>query len=216
MGPDEHPDEHRDGTAPARFELGNRRKVLLSLGALGAAAAVAVTGTFAAFTASVSRGHQVTTGTPTLVLGAAGAATNRLGIDIAGLSPGQSYYRSFDLQNTGTSTFSTLAVDTQVTSSSLLDTDATNGLQAMIESCSAPWVESGVSPAYTYTCPSGATRSTVLSSRPVKINAIAVPGLNALTAMGLDHLLLTESLPLSADNRFQNQMTALTYEFNAS
>jgi len=57
----------------------------------------------------------------------------------------------------------------QVTASpsSLLDTDATNGLQLTIQSCPTAWTEAGTSPAYTYTCTGTAT--TVLPSRPVSI-----------------------------------------------
>lgn len=110
-----------EAQAPVRdhFQLGTRRKVLLSVAALGAAGAVAVTGTYASFTASVSRGHQVTTGVPQLVLGAVGTSGNRLGVDALNIGPGDSLYRAFDLTNTGTTTFTSLVVSTDVTTSSL-------------------------------------------------------------------------------------------------
>jgi len=194
--------------------LGNKRKVLLSIAALGASTAVMVTGTYAAFTASASRGHQVNTGVPVLTLGAVGSNTNRLGIDAIDLAPGQSIYRSFDLLNTGTTTFDTLTASTEISVSSILDTDAVRGLQATLESCSVAWVESGTSPNYTYSC--SGTRTTVFGSRPVTMTNVPLTGLNAANGGGTDHLMLTETLPSTADNSFINKMTALTYTFIAS
>lgn len=196
------------------IRLGTRRKLLLSTAAAGAAVAVMVTGTYASFSASASRGHQVTTGVPQLVLGATGAATNRLGVDALNLAPGESVYRSFDVTNGGTSSFATMTLSTEATTSSVLDTDAVNGLQARVERCSAPWTESGTSPALTYTC--SGTRSTVVALRPVRMTSVPLTGMASATPDGTDHLLLTEMLPASADNTFVNQMSALTFTVNAS
>lgn len=193
--------------------LGTRRKVLLSAAAIGVSATLAVTGTLASFSASVSRGHTLTTGVPTLVLGATGAATNRLGIDATGLSPGAVVYRAFDITNNGTVPFTSYSVSTTATTSSLLNTDTVNGLQARLERCSAPWVESGPSPDFTYTC--SGTRSEVLAYRPVVMASVPLAGMASASPNGTDHLLLTETLPSTADNSFQNQMTAVTFTFNA-
>ena len=199
--------------SPTRPHLGTRRKVVLSVATLAVSAAVTVTGTYAAFTASASRGHQVTTGVPLLTLGTTGTAANRLGVDATNLGPGDSVYRAFDVTNAGTITFTALTVSTEITTSSLLDTDPVNGLKGQLESCSNPWTESGTSPAFTYTCTG--TRAPVLATRPVAMAGQPLPGLKSLRPGGTDHLLLTETLPLSADNRFINQLTALTYTFNA-
>ena len=193
--------------------LGTRRKVLLSAAAIGVSATLAVTGTLASFSASVSRGHTLTTGVPTLVLGATGAATNRLGIDATGLAPGNVVYRAFDITNSGTVPFTSYTLSSTATTSSLLDTDLTRGLQARVERCSLPWAESGTSPSFTYTCPG--TRTDMVASRPVIMVSVPLAGMSSAAPDGTDHLLLSETLPTGADNSFQNQMTAVTFTFNA-
>lgn len=201
--------------APAgRVRLGTNRKVLLSVAALGASTAVMVTGTYAAFTASASRGHQVTTGVPVLTLGATGTLANRLGVDAIGLGPGDLVYRAFDLSNTGSTTFTAMAMSTEVTTSSILDTDTVNGLQSQLESCSSVWTESGTTPNFTYSC--SGTRTTVIPFRPVGMTNVPMNALLSRTGGGTDHLLVTEKLPSTADNTFINKMTALTYAFTAS
>lgn len=194
--------------------LSTPRKVGLTALAMVAATAVATHGSDAAFTASVSRGHEIVTGTPALVLGATGAASNRLGIDVTGLIPGASAYRSFDITNTGTQTFSSYTLSTTVTTSSLLNTDATNGIQTLLERCSAAWVESGAAPSFTYTC--SGTRTTVIPSSPLMRTNTPVSSMVSAAPGGTDHLLLTETLPSTADNTFQNLTSAVTYTFNAS
>jgi spore coat-associated protein N len=207
-------DALRHRGAAGRGLLGNKRKALLSVAALGASTAVMVTGTYAAFTASASRGHQVTTGVPVLTLGTVGTVANRLGVDAIGLAPGSAVYRTFDLSNTGTTNFTTLTATTEVTTSSILDTDTVNGLQAQLESCSVAWTESGTTPNYTYSC--SGTRKTVFALRPVTMSNVPLTGLASLNGSGTDHLMVTEQLPVTADNSFINKMTALTYTFVAS
>ncbi|SDQ18944.1 hypothetical protein [Quadrisphaera sp. DSM 44207] len=201
--------------------VGTGRKVALSTAALGAAGVLAVTGTHASFTASVSRGHTVSTSVSELVLGATGAATNRLGLDALDVQPGAVVRRAFDITNAGRSTFSAYTVRTTVISSSLLDTDAVNGLQARLERCSGPWVESGTSPDLSYTCSDGAggagAVTEVLSERPISISPpAALAGMASTAPGGTDHVLLTLRLPSTAGNAFENQMTSITYTFDAS
>lgn len=200
--------------AAAGVQLGTRRKLLLSVAAVGASVAVMAVGTYASFTASASRGHQVTTGVPQLVLGDTGAASNRLGIDALNIAPGETWYRSFDVTNGGSAHFSTVTLSTDVTTSSILDSDPVNGLQARIERCSVPWVEAGAQPDFTYTC--AGTRTVVVPFRPVVMTTVPLPGMHVLNPGGTDHLLLTEMLPTTADSTFVNRMTALTFIINAS
>ncbi len=187
-----------DGTGGDRAEAQDRepstaRKLLLSPAALGASVAVAASGTYAAFSASVDGGHSVSTGVPQLVLGSAGAATNRLGVNATGLAPGESVYRAFDVSNSGTTRFTAFTLSSVAATSSLLDTDPAHGLTVRLQRCSVPWSESGSAPNYTYSC-SGlltevfAPRPVVMAGQPLSAMASAVPG-------GTDHLLLTESLP---------------------
>ncbi|HEX5266759.1 MAG TPA: hypothetical protein VFW24_08290, partial [Acidimicrobiales bacterium] len=98
--------------------------------------------------------------------------------------------------------------------SSSLDTDTTNGLQTTVQSCSVAWTEGGVAPAYTYSC--SGTTTTVMSSTSVaalESSASSVTPLNALTAAGSDHLLVTLTLPTTAPNSFQSLSSTLTYTF---
>ena len=202
-------------TGPAAHGRGERRRRLL-LTALVGAAAVALTtqSSEATFTATAALGHSITTGSPGLVLGATGAATNRLGVDVTALMPGQSAQRSFDLRNDGTQPFGSYTFSTRVTTSSLLDTNATDGLQIRLERCSAPWTESGASPAFTYTC--SGTRTQVVAPRPIAVSGLALTGMLSAAPGGVDHLLLTETLPSTAGNAFQNLSSAVTFTFDAA
>ncbi|MDX6591644.1 MAG: spore coat-associated protein [Gaiellales bacterium] len=183
-------------------------KLLLSLAALGVAGAMAGLGTFASFTSSTSAGHTVASGTVTLNLG----ATNRLTVGASGIAPGDTIQRAFDLTNAGTLDMATISLTSTATSSSLLDTDGTNGLQMVIDRCSNPWTESG--PPYTYTC--SGTTTTIVASRAVIGSNLTMAGLSALTAGGTDRLRLTLTFPAAAGNTFQNQSSTLQYTFTGT
>jgi spore coat-associated protein N len=101
---------------------------------------------------------------------------------------------------------------TQATTSSLLDTDTTNGLQMVIDKCSQAWTESG--PPYTYTC--GGSTSTVLSSRAVIQTGVTLNNLSPLTAGTTDHLRVTLTFPSGAGNTFQNKSSTLQYAFTGT
>jgi hypothetical protein len=105
-----------------------------------------------------------------------------------------------------------ISLTSTATASSLLDTDATNGLQMVVDRCSNVWTESG--PPYTYTC-SGAT-TTIIASRAVIGSNLSMGGLSALTAAGTDHLRLTLTFPSAAGNTFQNQSSTLLYTFTGT
>lgn len=188
------------------------RKLLASVAVLGAAASIAGLGTFATFTSSTSASHTVSSGTVTIALGATGAATNRLTVGASAIAPGDTIQRSVDLIDSGTIDLASITLTTTATSSSLLDTDATNGLQMVIDKCSNPWTESG--PPYTYTC-SGAT-SSVLASRAVIGNTLALLNLGSLTAGTTDHLRVTLTLPSAAGNTLQNQSSTISYAFTGT
>ncbi|HVW34254.1 MAG TPA: TasA family protein [Acidimicrobiia bacterium] len=190
---------------------GTGRKVLLSLAALGIAGTLAGMGTFATFTATTSASQTVASGTVVIALGNTGAATNRLTVNASGLVPGDTVQRSFDLSNTGSQDLASVALTTTASPSSLLDTDTTNGLQMVIDRCSAAWTESGSSPAFSYSC-SGST-ATIVTSRAVIQTSLALSGLSALTAAGSDHLRVTLTLPSAAGNTLQGLSSTLTYSF---
>lgn len=188
------------------------RKLLATAAILGATASVAGLGTFATFTSSTSASHTISSGTVTIALGATGASTNRLNIDATAIAPGDTIQRSVDLINQGTLNLASVALTTQATTSSVLDTDATYGLQMVIDKCSVAWTESG--PPYTYTC--GGSTSTVLSTRAVIQSSVALSNLSSLTAGTTDHLRVTLTLPGTAGNSFQNKSSTLQYTFTAT
>jgi hypothetical protein len=196
----------------------NRRSVtsrlLLSATVLGAAASIAGLATYATFTSSTSASQSVSSGTVTIGLGATGASTNRLNVAAANIAAGDTVQRSVDLVNSGSINLAAISLTSTATTSSLLDTDQTNGLQLVIDRCSAPWTESGTAPAYSYTC--SGTTSSVLASHAVVGSNLALANLGALSAGATDHLRFTLTLPAAAPNTMQNQSSVLQYTFTGT
>ena len=202
---------------PAHFPARRRRsprRLLLSLGLVGVAGSLATLGTYASFTSTTSASQSLSTGTVTIALGTGGTATNRLTVNASGLVPGDTVQRAVDLTDSGNQALSAVALTTTAAPSSKLDTDTTNGLQMLIDSCSTSWTEAGTAPAYTYTC--GGTRTTVLASGPVITTNATLPGLNSLAPGGTDHLRVTLTLPTTADNTFQGLTSTIAYGFTGT
>jgi predicted ribosomally synthesized peptide with SipW-like signal peptide len=192
---------------------GASKKILLSLAALGVAGAIAGLGTFATFTDTTSASQSVTAGTVDINLGSSGAA-NRFSVSATGVVPGDTIQRNIDLINAGNQNLASITLtSTAPTTTSLLDTDATNGLQMVIQNCSTTWTEAGVSPALTYSC--SGTTTPVLASRAVIGNAITLSNLGSLTNGATDHLLMTLTLPSTAGNTFQAATSTVVFTFDA-
>ena len=188
------------------------RKVLLSLALLGVAAAIAGLGTYATFTSSTTPvSHTLSAGTVTIALGATGAQTNRLDVGASGIAPGDTIERSVDLVNTSSLALASVTLTTTATSSSVLDTDGTNGLQMQIDKCSQAWTEAG--PPYTYTC--GGTTSTVLASRAVIGTDLPLSNVTLTAGGGTDHLRVKLTFP-SASTVGQGASSTISYQFTAS
>jgi predicted ribosomally synthesized peptide with SipW-like signal peptide len=187
-------------------------KLIATIAIVGAAASIAGLGTYATFTSSTSQSHTISSGTVTIALGATGASTNRLNIGASGLAPGDTIQRSVDLTNSGSLDLASVTLTTTASPSSLLDTDATNGLQMVIDKCSVAWTEAG--PPYTYTC--GGTTSTVLASRAVIGSGLSLSNLGSTTAGATDHLRVTLTLPSGAGNTLQNQSSTISYAFTGT
>ena len=201
--------DRNPGTARRRSR---GRKLLLTIAVLGATASIAGLGTFATFTSSTSASHTVSSGTVTIALGATGASTNRLNVDATAIAPGDTIQRSVDLIDQGTINLASVTLTTLATTSSVLDTDATNGLQMVIDKCSQAWTESG--PPYTYTC--GGSTSSVLSSRAVIQTGVTLSNLSSVTAGSTDHLRVTLTFPSGAGNSFQNKSSTIQYTFTGA
>jgi Camelysin metallo-endopeptidase len=188
------------------------RKVLGSLGVVGAAAAVAGMGTFGTFTDSTAPlNASVTSGTLSLDLNATNS-TASLPMNATGFVPGDSISRSVDLANTGNLAFAGIFLNSTATTSSLLDTDKTNGLQLSVKSCPVAWTETLTNGVATYTC--SGTATTVIGG-PAVTSAIPT-GLTSLNAGGTDHLVVTLTLPAGADNTFQGKTSALSISFTGT
>jgi spore coat-associated protein N len=190
------------------------KRLIGSFAVVGVAAAMAGLGTFATFTSSTSASHTISSGTVSIALGATGAATNRLTVGASNVVPGDTIQRAVDLVNNGGASadnLSSIVLTTTASPSSLLDTEATNGLQMVIEKCSVPWTEAGTAPAYTYTC--SGTTSTVLSSRAVIGASMPLSGLASLTTGSTDHLRVTVTLPTAAPNTMQGLTSTISYNF---
>jgi spore coat-associated protein N len=189
------------------------KRLLGSFTVVGVAAAMAGLGTFATFTSSTSASHTISSGTVSIALGATGPA-NRLTIGAANVVPGDTIQRAVDLINNGGASadnLSSIVLNTTASPSSLLDTEATTGLQMVIEKCSVAWTEAGTAPAYTYTC--SGTTSTVLASRAVIGSNIALSNLASLTTGSTDHLRVTVTLPSAAPNTMQGLTSTISYNF---
>jgi hypothetical protein len=194
------------------------KKLLVTLALVGAAASITAMGTLATFTSSTAATtSNLTTGQVQIALGAVGPA-NRLTLGATGLLPGDTMTRAFDLSNTaagGSDPLASVSLTTTAGTSSLLNTDASNGLQMKIDRCSVAWTESGVSPAFTYTC--GGTTSAVLASAPVIGANLALSNLTSLTTGNTDHLLVTLTFPASAPQAgFQSITSTITYTFTGT
>ncbi|MGZ4628990.1 TasA family protein [Oryzihumus sp.] len=186
-------------------------KVLASTVVLGAAATIAGLGTFGSFTSTTSASTQADSGTVTIALGATGGSTNRLNINATGLVPGDTVQRSVTLSNTGSQALASLALTTTATTSSLLDTDATNGLQMAVDKCSTGWVEAGSSPAFTYSCTG--TVTSVVAQRAVIGSNLPLGSLGALASGGSDSLRVTLTFPSAAGDTFQGKTSTISFSF---
>ena len=188
----------------------NARKVVGSLGVIGAAAAVAGMGTFGTFTdSSTPVATTIQSGTLSIDVTQQGFTVP---VTTSNFVPGDSLTRAVNLVNDGSSALGSVTLSSTVATPSVLTTDTTNGLQLSVKSCSVPWVQGGTASAATYTC-SGTER--VLASGPAVSNyTLSNPA--SLVAGATDYLTFAISLPVSADNTFQGKSAALSLTFTGT
>lgn len=180
----------------------NSRRVLATLGVIGATGALAA-GTFSQFTGSTAVTQNINSGTLTL-----NSATNSLTIDATDIAPGDTVQRGVNVQNTGSVAAKDISVTTTLASgtANLLTTDATNGLHMKIESCTAMPVLQGDG---SYSCTGAAE---VLADGSV-LRAKTAFG---LASVGADNFFrVTVTLPTTADNTFQGLSASVLYTFDA-
>ncbi len=196
-------------TAPSTRRRRNRARVAASVAVLGATGAVAGLATYGTFTDSTS---PVVTTTATGVLSidlsqAAGAATLSL-FPNGGFLAGDSESSPIDLVNDGTTALSRVSLASHATTSSALDTDAVHGLQLTVRDCSEDWAQAGG----VWSC--AGTATTLYSGRILLDQAL--PAVDSLAPGGVDHLLLTATLPATApDEAVAGASSALDFTFTA-
>jgi predicted ribosomally synthesized peptide with SipW-like signal peptide len=196
--------------APAR-RTSTRAKLLVTGGLVALTVAGVGGAAFAAFNSTTSASQSVSSGTVTLAGIGTNAAGNRLTVAATSIAPGDTIQRAVTLANTGTLDMASVTLTTAAGTSSLLDTDVTNGLQMTIDKCSSTWVESAAP--YTYTC--GGTTSSVLASSPVVGSNLALANL-AITSGASNNLRVTLTLPAAAGNSLQNQTSVINYTFTGT
>ena len=134
----------------------NARKVVGSLGIIGAAAAVAGMGTFGTFTDSTTPvATTIASGTLSIDVTQQGYSVP---VTTSNFVPGDSMTRAVNLVNDGSAALGSVTLASTVQTPSILTTDATNGLQLAVKSCSVAWTQGGTAQAPTYTC-SGTERT---------------------------------------------------------
>lgn len=184
-------------------------KALASLGIVAAAAAVAGLGTYGTFTDSTTPvDTDVATGVLSIELGRA-ASYASVPLVTGGLLPGDTMAMPFDLENAGTVDWASVTFESEATASTLLDTDAVNGLQVRLESCSVPWTVAGPG---SYSCTGGATQ---FYSGPI-ITKTELANSSSLTAGQADHLLATIELPADAGNEMKTLTSNLSFTLTAA
>jgi hypothetical protein len=189
------------------------RKLVMSVAMVMVAASVVGIGAFAVFTDTASVSQATSSGTVTLQPINVNQANNRLSIGASAIAAGDTIQRAVNVKNTGSISLASVTLTTTATTTSLLDTDTTNGLQMVIDKCSVAWTESGAGPPYTYTC--GGTTSSVLASAPVIGTNLALSNLT-LTAGADNFLRVTLTLPSGAPNTLQGKSSTINYAFTAT
>ena len=170
------------------------KRVALTVAVVVAGTGAILGGAFATFTDTTNAGPQaISSGKVILNVG----PTNDSGIGATSIAPGDTIAREVDLNSTNaTLNDASITLGISASPSSLLDTDATWGLQLQVQTCSVAWTRVVGTPP-TYSC-TGGTLATVLATTPVKTLESApvnLPGLNSLTAGGQDYVVMTLSFP---------------------
>src|SRR5436190_3160203 len=119
--------------------IGTAKKVFITLLVFGAVTSVIGMGSFASFTATTSNpGNTFSTGTLAMDTNHSGTSF----VTLSGMVPGDSVTGLLNVQSTGTQDM-TYVLTTTATTSSVLDTDATDGLKLWVQRCSVAWTGSG-------------------------------------------------------------------------
>jgi hypothetical protein len=200
-------------------ESGRRRstaaQIVGTVGVLGVAATIAGLGTLGNFTDSTAP-VDTTVDTGVLSIDVADAGDS-LAMPFGGglILAGDSRSYRLDLVNDGDSALSSVTMTSRATASSILDTDTVNGLQLTATNCSVPWTVSNS----VYSC---AGTPTTFYSGPIVVSGGSgsgsiIPAAASLAAGGVDHLLLTATLPAGASgDAFEGATSSLEFFFSGT
>jgi len=132
------------------------------------------------------------------------------------LAPGDSFRRAFDLSLMGRKGLNHVSLNVTAVAphTSMLDTDAKNGLWMSIDRCSAPagWSQRVGSGAYLCR---GTVSSVVAATSIAKIRDRQI-ALSKLVPGSSTHFLLTFKLPATAGNRLEGLSSTLRFTFAAT
>lgn len=138
---------------------------------------------------------------------------HRFSVGAAGLIPGDSVQRVFDLKNVGSTRIHAVSLTTVAVPSTPLVSDPVNGLQLRIDRCSKAW---HIPPhATAYTCAGQVTQ--IVAPRPVIGSGISLANVSGLASpQHKVRLLLTLTLPQTATSVVMGQTSGITYTFTAA
>lgn len=190
-------------------------KILASVVLVAGAASVAGLGTFGAFTSTTSASETV--GTGKVVIGLTQHATLGTTVAATNLVPGDVVQRAVTLtRSTDTEAFGSVKLTTAGSTSNLLTSNVSDGLQLAIDQCTGgTWTKAAST--NDLTCTGGTVTSIVASRAVVGANLDLGAATTALNAAGAkSELRLTLSLPGTADNNFQGLSNTISFTFDAT
>ena len=121
---------------------------------------------------------------------------------VSGMKPGDVIHRFVTYKNSGTMAGQTLKLWIADTATTLLTTDATNGLKVVVSKCATAWT--WASPTATAACSGGATSwlaTTALSTIKTEANAVSFAGSPTLAANETVYLKFDIQLPDRVERR---------------
>ena len=185
-------------------------RIVGTVGVLGVAASIAGLASFGSFTTSSDPvDTTVDTGVLSINLSDAGDSL-AMPFDGGLLLAGDSRNYRVDLVNDGNSAFSSVTLTSRATTSSILDTDTVHGLQLQVRSCAELWDVVGS----VYSCDAG---ERAIYNGPIVASGQALSSANSRAVGGVDHLLLTASLPSTASgDAFEGATSSLDFVFTAT
>jgi hypothetical protein len=202
---------------PWTLKLADRAAKTLMIGAavIGGGALVG-SGVFAALNATAFNpaGQLATTQTLKLTQTASGS-TGGITTAISNLAPGDVVHRFIDLTNAGTMSGTNLKLQLADSTSSLLTSDATKGLQIALTECSTAWTSEGVcSGTSTTVMASTAASSLISTAKTVSVGSLAAAAVNKLKIeITLPNSTETTTNGVLPANTIQGLSSSLTWTF---